>query len=120
MRNAMPKNKLTITAGVIAMLAGSLCFVSASAKETQQKQAKADAKTGRPNGATLDLNDIDSKHSEMRSVIERYTSDRGSLLRFYSVDASVARQTRMKQFFNECLTALAKLDFDKMSQDGRI
>ena len=116
----MPKNKLTITAGIIAMLAGSLCFGSAYANETHQKQAKADAKTGRANGAILDLNDIYSKPSEMRSVIERYTSDRGSLLRFYSVEASVARQTRMKQFYNEWLTALAKLDFDRMSQDGRI
>jgi uncharacterized protein (DUF885 family) len=120
MRNAMPKNRLTITTGVIAMLVGSLCFGSASANETQQKQAKADAKTGRANGAILDLNDIDSKPSEMRSVIERYTSDRGSLLRFYSVEASLARQTRIKQFYNEWLTALAKLDFDRMSQDGRI
>src|SRR5262245_31449269 len=116
----MPRNMLSIAAVTMAMLAGYLCFGSVSANETQQKQAKADGKTSRTNGATLDLNDVDSKSSELRSVIERYTSDRGSLLRFYSVEASVARQTRMKQFYNEWLTSLTKLDFDRMSQDGRI
>jgi len=102
------------------MLAGSVWFGSVSAKETQQKHGTADGKTTRTSVATLDLNDTDSKPSEMRSVIERYTSDRGSLLRFYSVEASGARQTRMRRFYNEWLTALTKLDFDRMSQDGRI
>ncbi|HKA18882.1 MAG TPA: DUF885 family protein [Blastocatellia bacterium] len=116
----MPRIKLTVTAGIVAMLAGSVWFGSVSAKETQQKHGTADGKTTRTSVATLDLNDTDSKPSEMRSVIERYTSDRGSLLRFYSVEASGARQTRMRRFYNEWLTALTKLDFDRMSQDGRI
>lgn len=67
-----------------------------------------------------DLGDSEVPQSQMRGVIERYTADRGSLARFYSVEASSARQARMKQFYTEWLTALAKLDFDAMGQDGRI
>jgi uncharacterized protein (DUF885 family) len=108
-----------MTLGLVVTLAISLSFGSVSANESNQKQSKADAKPSKPTDA-IDLNDADSKPSELRAVIERYTADRGSLFRFYSVEASAARQTRMKQFYNDWLASLAKLDFDKMSQDGRI
>jgi uncharacterized protein (DUF885 family) len=67
-----------------------------------------------------DLADGDVTASEMRGVIERYTADRGSLFRFFSTDASPARRARMKQFYTDWLASLAKLNFDSMSQDGRI
>jgi len=67
-----------------------------------------------------DLANDDVPLSEMRSVIERYTADRGSLARFFSVEASPARRARMKQFYAEWLASLAKLNFDAMSQDGKI
>jgi uncharacterized protein (DUF885 family) len=112
-------NKLTMTLGLVVTLAIPLSFGSVSANESNQKQSKADAKPSKPTDA-IDLNDADPKPSELRAVIERYTADRGSLFRFYLVEASAARQTRMKQFYNDWLASLAKLDFDKMSQDGRI
>lgn len=62
----------------------------------------------------------DVPQSEMRSVIERYNADRGSLFRFFGVEASASRQARMKQFYNEWLTSIAKLNFDSMRQDGRV
>jgi uncharacterized protein (DUF885 family) len=67
-----------------------------------------------------DLANGDAAQSEMRSVIERYTADRGSLARFFTVEASPARRARMKQFYTEWLASLAKLNFDAMSQDGKI
>src|SRR6185369_5784885 len=67
-----------------------------------------------------DLGNGDAAQSEMRSVIERYTADRGSLARFFTVEASPTRRTRMKQFYTEWLGSLAKLNFDAMSQDGKI
>jgi uncharacterized protein (DUF885 family) len=73
-----------------------------------------------PHLSATDLVDGNGLPSEMRGVIERYTADRGSLARFYSVEASSARQARMKQFYTDWLAALAKLDFDAMSPDGRI
>ncbi|HJY27453.1 MAG TPA: DUF885 family protein, partial [Pyrinomonadaceae bacterium] len=58
--------------------------------------------------------------SEMRSAIERYTVDRGSLTRSYPVSVSPWRRGRFKKFYNEWLSSLQSLDFDSMSQDGKI
>jgi uncharacterized protein (DUF885 family) len=58
--------------------------------------------------------------SEMRSAIERYTVDRGSLTRSYPVAVSPARRERFKKFYEEWLASLQTLDFDSMSQDGKI
>jgi uncharacterized protein (DUF885 family) len=115
----MNKKLLAITIGLITALAFCLWFGSVSANETQG-QPKLKGKATEANAATSGFNDTDSRPSEMRAVIERYTADRGSLFRFYSAEASVARQARMKQFYNDWLSSLAKLEFDKMSQDGRI
>jgi uncharacterized protein (DUF885 family) len=118
----MSKARLVIVEGLIAMLAlggGFSSFVRAD-NEAEQRALNSDGKSRKDNDSTLDLNDADSRPSEMRAVIERYTADRGSLARFYSVDASSARQARMKQFYTDWLATLAKLDFDSMSQDGRI
>src|SRR5215510_6275676 len=58
--------------------------------------------------------------SEMRSAIERYTVDRGSLTRSYPVAVSSARRERFRKFYNEWLASLQSLDFDSMSEDGKI
>src|SRR6185295_11818383 len=58
--------------------------------------------------------------SEMRSAIERYTVDRGSLTRSYPVTVSRARRERFKKFYSDWLASLQSLDFDSMSQDGKI
>jgi uncharacterized protein (DUF885 family) len=58
--------------------------------------------------------------SEMRSAIERYTVDRGSLARSYPVAVSRSRRERFKKFYEEWLASLQSLDFDTMSQDGKI
>jgi uncharacterized protein (DUF885 family) len=56
----------------------------------------------------------------MRSAIERYTVDRGSLTRSYPVAVSRSRRERFKKFYEEWLASLQSLDFDSMSQDGKI
>ena len=58
--------------------------------------------------------------SELRSAIERYTVDRGSLTRSYPVQVSRSRRERFKKFYEEWLASLQSLDFDSMSQDGKI
>jgi uncharacterized protein (DUF885 family) len=58
--------------------------------------------------------------SEMRSAIERYTVDRGSLTRSYPVATSRTRRERFKKFYQEWLASLQTLDFDSMSEDGKI
>ena len=53
--------------------------------------------------------------SEMRSAIELYTVDRGSLNRSYPVAISPARRERFRKFYNNWFASLEKLDFDSMS-----
>jgi uncharacterized protein (DUF885 family) len=56
----------------------------------------------------------------MRGAIERYSVDRGSLARSYTVNYSTTRRERFKRFYSDWLATLQKLDFDSMSQDGKI
>ena len=60
------------------------------------------------------------KVSEMRAAIERYTLDRGNLTRSYPVAMSPNRRARMKKFYEETLASLKSVDFDAMSQDGKV
>jgi uncharacterized protein (DUF885 family) len=74
----------------------------------------------RPAAAAADPNGTKAPVSEMRSAIERYTVDRGSLVRSYPVAISPSRRERFKKFYEEWLASLQSLDFDSMSQDGKI
>src|SRR5215510_1943360 len=82
--------------------------------------------SSRPNGGgrlktpAADPNGSKAPISEMRSAIERYTVDRGSLQRSYPVAVSRTRRERFKKFYEEWLASLQSLDFDSMSQDGKI
>jgi uncharacterized protein (DUF885 family) len=71
-------------------------------------------------GDTPDLNELDSSKSEMRPVIERYVADQGSLSRSYPVESSPARLERFKQFYSDWLALIGKMNFDAMSQDGKV
>jgi uncharacterized protein (DUF885 family) len=118
----MSKARLVTIEVLIAMLAldGGFCSFVGADSEAQQRVLSSDGKSKKSNDSALDLNNADSRSSEMRGLIEAYTADRGTIGRFYTVEASTARQIRMKKFYSDWLAALAKLDFDSMSQDGRI
>jgi uncharacterized protein (DUF885 family) len=73
-----------------------------------------------PGSDAPDLGDLDYSRSEMRPLIERYITDRGSLSRSYPVESSPARQTRFKQFYSDWGHALGRMNFDEMSQDGKV
>jgi uncharacterized protein (DUF885 family) len=62
----------------------------------------------------------DTKESEMRASIERYSVDRGSLQRSLPVATSATRRERFRKLYNDWLASLQKIDFDAMSQDGKI
>jgi uncharacterized protein (DUF885 family) len=66
------------------------------------------------------LNDLNLPQSELRGVIERFVADRGNLNRFYTVANSSSRSSRLKQFYNEWLATIAKLNFEAMGEDGKI
>jgi len=94
------------------------CFLIQTLAQTSNRangggRSKPAATAADPNGGKAPV-------SEMRSSIERYTLDRGSLARTYPVQYSSSRRDRFKKFYEEWLASLKSLDFDSMSQDGKI
>lgn len=72
--------------------------------------APADA----PNPADLDISS-----SEMRSFIERYAVDLGSINRSLPSANSLVRRARLKKLYSDWRERLNTLDFDSMGQSGR-
>ena len=58
--------------------------------------------------------------SEMRPILESYVVDRGSLQRSYPVATSRARRERFRKFYSDALERIQKLNFDGMSQEGKV
>jgi hypothetical protein len=79
-----------------------------------QKQSRQ-CQQGRGHDA---LNDL--APSEMRPTLEYYVVDRGSLQRSYPVATSPARRERFRQFYSDALARIQKLNFDAMSQEGKV
>ena len=64
--------------------------------------------------------EAETRPSEMRSIIEYYVVDRSSLQRSYPVASSPARRERFRKFYSDALERIQKLDFDAMSQAGKV
>jgi uncharacterized protein (DUF885 family) len=103
----------------IAVLASdSLRFITTSA-QTPPPAGKNEV--SRPNSVEgVVFEELKNPESEMRAIIERYTVDRGSLARSYPVLRSSARRNRFRQFYTNWLEAIRKLDFDSLSQTGKV
>ncbi len=53
-------------------------------------------------------------------MIARFSADQRSLLRTYRIPTATSRQERMTKFYNDSLATLQHVDFDGLSQDGKI
>ena len=62
----------------------------------------------------------DARTSELAEVVARYTEDRSALGRRYAVEYSPARTKRLEEFTSQWLGRLRELNFDKLSQEGRV
>ncbi len=58
--------------------------------------------------------------SELRELVERFVTDRREIERFYDVKSSALHARRLHEFFQTWQTQLTKIDYDKLSVDGRI
>ena len=63
---------------------------------------------------------MNDDRSELRGAIERYVTDRGSLQRSLPPSASPRRDERMREFTKQWLDQLGNLEFDRLSQDGKV
>ncbi len=109
----MINGRVLLVKGLALALVAGGCF-SSFAPAGASYQATAGG------GATPELNELDSSKSEMRPVIERYVADHGSLSRSYPVESSPARLIAFKQFYSDWLALIGKMNFDAMSQDGKV
>lgn len=87
--------------------------------QSNQRPVSGRPANGEMTGA-LDLPERNASQSEMRSMLERYNVDRGSLTRSYPRVSSPMRAARFRQFYQEWLGSLPGLDFNAMSQAGQI
>ncbi len=98
-----------------------LLFVLVSATPAGFAFSQNQRKDAAPGGAQpADSSEFDSSNSEMRPLIQVFAADRGNLFRAYGIEASPARQERFKRFYTEWQARLTKLNFDAMSQDGKV
>jgi uncharacterized protein (DUF885 family) len=67
-----------------------------------------------------DTTPLDTSNSAMRPMIERFSADLHSLTRTYPIRLSDTRRARFEQFLEEQQAALAQVNFEGLSQDGRI
>ncbi len=61
-----------------------------------------------------------TESSEMRSYLERFSTDRGGITRFYNLNTSPVRLDRIQRFYTEQQEAQRGIDFESMGRDGRI
>src|SRR5580765_6776818 len=67
-----------------------------------------------------DLDDLKEPASETRNLIERYSVDRGMLLRLAGGELVSSRQARLKKFYGDWRSLLDKMDFNKLGQEDKI
>jgi uncharacterized protein (DUF885 family) len=104
----------------VVVLVLSICLLITVPAQTRNGGARSNGARPAPAAATETMNGKAAPVSEMRASIERYSVDRGSLTRSYPVGMSPARRDRFKKFYHDWLISLQSLDFDSMSQDGKV
>ena len=91
---------------------------SASALQAQMPRSKTpdDPMATIPKLSTL----VGQPGSELADVVERYAADQSSLTRRYDANDSPEQRRRMREFYTGWRTRLGEMDFDKLSQEGRV
>src|SRR5258708_29754285 len=107
----------SIAAGLITALLLAGCLSLESIAQTSSKVTRTKASGA---AETPDTSEARVPESEMRPIIEYYVVDRGSLARSYPVANSPARRDRFRKFYADALERIQKLDFDAMSQEGKV
>src|SRR5205809_3903192 len=103
---------------VIAVFAcGFFVFAGFQIRTSAQRQT---ARNGAAKAAAANVVPDEANQSEMRPIIEYFVADRGSLQRSFFVNNSPARRERFRKFYQDALDRIQKLNFDTMSQEGKV
>lgn len=73
-----------------------------------------------PTASVPELRNLRTTTSELADVVERYSVDLQALSRRYDAPDSPAQRERMRVFYSAWRDRLRQVDFDRLSQDGRI
>jgi len=96
----------------LALVAAALVTCAATA-EAQSARAALDSV---PDLAPL----VAQPASELADVVDRFSSDLGSLRRRYDADGSPAQRTRMREFHRGWRSRLSRVDFNSLGQEGKV
>jgi len=114
-----PQLEFAVLVVVITLGTSLPIFVTGQLRASSAKNHAGDKQERSGRRTDLDT-DLDSSSSKMRQLLERYNTDRASLVRSFSLSISPTRVARFKKFYLEWRDRLSKLDFEAMGQDGRI
>lgn len=64
--------------------------------------------------------DLLSQTSEINNLMVQFREDEGSILRFYVISNSPERRVRLSSLYQEYLSRLEEIPFDKISYDGKV
>lgn len=96
---------------LLAVSAATLCLPVSIQAQRRAAAAAAPARLAPPSATAL---------SELRDTVAVVMSDRAALQRRWTVDYSPARADRLRSFYTDWRARLAGVDFDRLSQEGRI
>ena len=82
----------------------------------QPPQPQRDARLYAPDMAAL----AKPQSSELRELVERFTADRDTLAKFYSVPGSALQLRRFKEFYQLWQVQLEQLPYEPLGIEGRI
>jgi len=63
---------------------------------------------------------LNAQDSQMRSLIQKFSADRMSLLRSYDLPLSPIRMARLDRFYTDQLESLQHVNFDAMSEEDQV
>ncbi len=109
--NKFVRLAIAVSLGAAFLVAGFQIRTSAQRQPGRNGTSKATVTDGIPEAAN---------QSEMRQAIESYVVDRGTLARSFFVNNSPTRRERFRKFYQDSLDGLQKMNFDAMSQEGKV
>jgi uncharacterized protein (DUF885 family) len=107
----------TFTTAAVLLLAASAV---SGRQEPLQAPPSAERVFSDPSAYVPDMKQLAAATSELRDLVERFSTDRQGLQRFYPISASHERRARLRAFYQAWLGALPALDFAALSREGQV
>src|SRR5688500_1783560 len=101
-----------------------LITLSALPLQAQQKPLQRPPEAHRvfsqPSEYVPDLATLVAATSELRDVVDRFSTDRNALQRFENVPGSSERRSRLRGLYQGWLARLPSMEFNRLSQEGKV